>query len=74
MSWEFCSRRHEEYTTRKTIAPQVEFFAQRAVPSIFATIFEVYNLAGHYRSLILFADMYILMWHESLDPGLFIVG
>ncbi|KAG2609088.1 hypothetical protein PVAP13_4KG054074 [Panicum virgatum] len=23
MSWEFCSRRHEEYITRKTIAPQI---------------------------------------------------
>ncbi|RLN12134.1 putative transcriptional regulator SLK3 [Panicum miliaceum] len=30
MSWEFCSRRHEEYTTRKTIAPQVNNLLQVA--------------------------------------------
>lgn len=59
MSWEFCSRRHEEYITRKTIAPQVEFFVQCAVPLIFATIFQVYNLAGQYGSLIIFAYMCI---------------
>jgi len=28
ISWEFCSRRHEEYTTRKTIAPQVNNLLQ----------------------------------------------
>ncbi|CAN6309034.1 unnamed protein product [Urochloa humidicola] len=30
MSFEFCSRRHEEYTTRKTIAPQVNNLLQVA--------------------------------------------
>ncbi|KAG2603884.1 hypothetical protein PVAP13_4NG014929 [Panicum virgatum] len=30
MSWEFCSRSHEEYTTRKTIAPQVNNLLQVA--------------------------------------------
>ncbi|XP_066369701.1 probable transcriptional regulator SLK2 isoform X1 [Miscanthus floridulus] len=30
MSWEFCSRRHEEYITRKTIAPQVNNLLQVA--------------------------------------------
>ncbi|CAL5078503.1 unnamed protein product [Urochloa decumbens] len=30
MSWEFCSRRHEEYITRRVLAPQVNYLLQVA--------------------------------------------
>jgi hypothetical protein len=32
MSWEFCSRRHDEYITRRFLTPQVEFLDRHAFP------------------------------------------
>ncbi|KAL6647890.1 hypothetical protein ACP70R_015327 [Stipagrostis hirtigluma subsp. patula] len=52
MSWEFCSRRHEDYITRRILAPQVEFLDHRAIPVQFGnkTVHNLLQVAQKYQA------------------------
>ncbi|GJN01090.1 hypothetical protein PR202_ga18326 [Eleusine coracana subsp. coracana] len=63
MSWEFCARRHEEYITRRILAPQVNNLLQVA-QKYQSAISEVVN---HMKDLIEFSNKNNIGPKESLN-------
>ena len=54
MSWEFCSRRHDEYITRRFLTPQVEFLDHHALPVLHILDVVCSFLQCFYQSVYLF--------------------